>query len=132
MTPEQQKDRAREFLEMFENPDPTTLETMVSSDFEYQVMGSGKAFEPIRGKEGMRGFAGQLKQMLPNGLNFRFGPIISEGSHVSIQAESDTKAANGKKYQNRYHFYIRFDGDKIAQVREYCDTDHVREVFGPF
>jgi ketosteroid isomerase-like protein len=132
MTPEEQKDRAREFLEVFEDPDPVKFETMVSSDFEYRVMGSAKGFgHPIR-KEGMRGFAGQLKQALPKGLNFRFGPVISEGSHVSLQAESDTEAANGKKYQNRYHFYIRFDGDKIAEVREYCDTDHVREVFGPF
>ena len=48
---------------------------------------------------------------------------------VAIQAESDTVAANGKKYQNRYHFYFRFEGDRIALVREYNDTNHVREVF---
>ena len=26
-------------------------------------------------------------------------------------------------------FYLRFDGDRICQVREYNDTNHVREVF---
>jgi ketosteroid isomerase-like protein len=46
-----------------------------------------------------------------------------------VQAESNTTAMNGKKYNNRYHFDIRFAGDKIAEVREYCDTNHAREVF---
>ncbi len=131
MTPGEQKERAIEFLELFEDPDPVKLATLVSDDFEYRVMGRMAGFEPIRGKEGIRAFAGTLKTMLPKGLNFTFGPIISEGSHVSLQAESDTVASNGRKYANYYHFYLRFDGDKIAEVREYCDTNHVREVFAP-
>jgi len=86
-------------------------------------------FEPIRGKQSLSGFAKGLKSMLPNGLNMKIGTIICEGNHTAVQAESDTTAANGKKYANRYHFYFRFEGDKIAEVREYCDTNHAREVF---
>ncbi len=59
----------------------------------------------------------------------RLGTVIAEGSHVAIQAESDTVAGNGKKYANRYHFYFLFDGDRIAQVCEYNDVNLVREVF---
>jgi len=70
-----------------------------------------------------------LKAMFPNGLNLKFHTTIAEGPHVAIQAESDTTASNGKKYANRYHFYFLFNGDKIAQVREYNDVNHVREVF---
>jgi ketosteroid isomerase-like protein len=69
-----------------------------------------------------------LKQMFPKGLNFKFHTVLAEGPHVAIQAESDTVAGNGKKYANRYHFYFRFDGDRIGQVREYNDVNHVREV----
>jgi ketosteroid isomerase-like protein len=54
--------------------------------------------------------------------------VVAEGPHVAIQAESDTVASNGKKYANRYHFYFLFDGDHIAQVREYNDVNLVREV----
>jgi ketosteroid isomerase-like protein len=86
-------------------------------------------FEPVSGRAGLEGFVTMLKAMLPRGLNFKFGTVLSEGPHVAIQAESNTEAANGRKYANRYHFYFRFEGDKIAVVREYCDTNHVREVF---
>ena len=46
-----------------------------------------------------------------------------------MQAESDTIVGNGKRYNNRYHFYVLFRGDQIAQVREYNDSNHAREVF---
>ena len=67
--------------------------------------------------------------MFPNGLNMKLLTVVAEGPHVAIQAESDTVAGNGKKYANRYHFYLRFDGDLICLAREYNDTNHVREVF---
>ena len=62
---------------------------------------------------------------------YEFGTVFSEGNNVSVQCESNTTAANRRKYSNLYHFYIRFDGNRIAEVREYCDTNHAREVFVP-
>ncbi|HUA32466.1 MAG TPA: nuclear transport factor 2 family protein [Candidatus Binataceae bacterium] len=130
MNTAEMKEAVLEFLKEFEDPDPIRLESMISNNFVYQVIANMPGFsEPIKGKEGMKGFAGTLKAMLPNGLNMKIGQIIAEGDHAAVQCESDTTAANGKKYQNRYHFYFRFEGDKIAEVKEYCDTNHAREVF---
>jgi ketosteroid isomerase-like protein len=70
-----------------------------------------------------------MPAMFPNGLNLKIYTVIAEGPYVAIQAESDTIAGNGKKYNNRYHFFFHFEGAKIAQVREYNDVNHVREVF---
>lgn len=129
MTPAQQKERAVEFLSMLENPDPAKIEPIVADNFEWRVMTRMEGFAPVKGKEALKGFAKGLKTMLPNGVNMKFGTVFSEGNHVSVQCESNTTAANGRKYLNLYHFYIRFDGDLIAEVREYCDTNHAREVF---
>jgi ketosteroid isomerase-like protein len=84
---------------------------------------------PVKGPEGLKAFIRGLKAMMPRGLGLKIETIICEGDRCAVQAESDTIAANGKHYNNRYHFDIRFDGDKIAEVREYCDTNHAREVF---
>ena len=103
---------------------------MLADDFEFEMMGRLPGVAPIRGKEAfLKSTPPMLKAMFPNGLNIKFHSVIAEGPHVAIQAESDTTAGNGKKYANRYHFYFLFKGDKIAQVREYNDTNHVREVF---
>jgi ketosteroid isomerase-like protein len=130
MNPQEQKDRALTFLKNLEKPDVKVLDGILTDDVEFEMMGRLPGVAPIRGKATLlKGLPATLTQMFPNGLNLKFHTVIAEGPHVAIQAESDTTAANGKKYANRYHFYFRFDGDKIGQVREYNDTNHVREVF---
>ena len=129
MTPAEKKELATEFLSEFEDPDPVRLATMVSNDFEWIVMTRMEGMAPTKGHEGLKNLAKGIKVMMPGGLGLKIYTIICEGNRCAIQAESNTLAANGKKYNNRYHFDIRFDGDKIAEVREYCDTNHAREVF---
>lgn len=125
-----QKERALAFLKGFEKPDHKEFDNMIADDFEFEMMGRLPGVNAIRGKAAfLKGMPATLKAMFPNGLNMKFHTTISEGPHVAIQAESDTVAGNGKKYQNRYHFYFRFEGNRIALVREYNDTNHVREVF---
>jgi ketosteroid isomerase-like protein len=129
MTPAQQKERAVEFLSMLENPDPAKIDAIAADNFEWRVMTRMPGFAPIKGKTALKEFTKGLKTALPTGANMKFGTVFSEGNHVSLQAESNTTAANGRKYNNMYHFYIRFDGDRISEVLEYCDTNHAREVF---
>src|ERR1700674_3305710 len=94
------------------------------------LMGRLPGVKPTRGKHKfMANMPKTLTAMFPNGLNMKLLTIVAEGPHVAVQAESDTVAGNGKKYANRYHFYFLFDGDRIAQVREYNDVNLVREVF---
>ncbi len=129
MTPAEKKELATEFLSEFKDPDPARLATMIANDFQWQVMTRMEGMSPMKGHEGLRNLVKSLKAMMPSGLGLRIDTVICEGDHCAVQAESNTVAANGKKYNNRYHFDIRFDGDKIAEVREYCDTNHAREVF---
>jgi ketosteroid isomerase-like protein len=129
MNLEQQKERAVTFLKALENPE-AKISDLITDDFEFEMMGRLPGVSPIRGKDVfLKSTPPMLKAMFPNGLNIKLHTVIAEGPHVAIQAESDTIAANGKKYANRYHFYVLFKGDKIAQVREYNDSNHVREVF---
>ena len=129
MTPAERKELAVDFLSEFADPDPIKLATLVADDFQWTVMTRMEGFPPIKGREGIATLAGTLKTLMPGGLSLKFGSVICDGDHCAVQAESNATAANGRKYNNRYHFYLRFAGDKIAVVREYCDTNHAREVF---
>ncbi len=130
MNLEQQKERALTFLKGLEKPDATGLPGFARGRFRIRDDGPAAGVAPIRGKEAfLKSTPPMLRAMFPNGLNIKLISVIAEGPHVAVQAESDTTAGNGKKYANRYHFYVLFKGDKIAQVREYNDTNHVREVF---
>jgi ketosteroid isomerase-like protein len=129
MNTAEKKELATDFLSEFENPDPARLATMVANDFEWKVMTRMEGIPPVKGHDGLLNLAKIIKAMMPGGLGLKIESVICEGNRCAIQAESNTVAANGRKYNNRYHFDIRFDGDKIAEVREYNDTNHAREVF---
>jgi uncharacterized protein len=125
-----QKEAATTFLQVLDKVDPAVIGNLISDDFEFEMMGRLPGIKPIRGKDKfLANMPKTLNAMFPNGLNMKIVTIVAEGPHVAIQAESDTVAGNGKKYANRYHFYFRFDGDRIGQVREYNDVNLVREVF---
>jgi len=130
MNMEQEKEIACKFLVTLEKPDAKFLGEVLADNFEFEMMGRLPGITPMRGKDAfIKAMPKTMAAMFPNGLNIKIHTVIAESNHVAIQAESDTTAGNGKKYANRYHFYFRFDADKLGQVREYNDVNHVREVF---
>ena len=125
-----QKEAATTFLRAIDKLDTAVLGSLVADNVEFEMMGRLPGVQPIRGKDKfLANMPKILTSMFPNGLNMKVVTVVAEGPHVAIQAESDTVAGNGKSYANRYHFYFLFDGERIAQVREYNDVNLVRETF---
>ncbi len=130
MTQAEQKERARRFLENFNHADPKVFAELITEDFTFEIMSGLKEFPPAKGRENFaQGESDALKRLFPNGLGLKLEAIISEGQHVVALGSADTIAAKNRRYQQRYAFYLRFEGDLIAEGREYNDTNLVREVF---
>lgn len=128
MTLDEQKERAVKFIKALEWPEAETLASMVTDDFEFDPMGRLKQVPVLHGKAATKLMESTLRRAFPDRLKMTVLTVIAEANQVAIQAESEAITDKGRQYANRYHFYIRFAGDKIAQVREYNDTDHVRQV----
>src|SRR5271165_6521799 len=132
MTTAEEKERALAFLRALEHGKPEAFDDLIRDDFELEIMTRLPGVGGVtQGKQAFKTMVSQISKFFPKGFNFTFGTAIAENEHVAVQAESNTVAANGRKYANRYHFYFRFIGDKIALAREYNDSNHVREVMAP-
>ena len=86
---------------------------------------------PLAGTKTKKEFTELLKGMgeaMPEGLRLTPKGITAEGDRVAVEAESYGKHANGKIYQNQYHFLIEVRDGKIQAVREYLDTMHANDV----
>jgi ketosteroid isomerase-like protein len=130
MTSDEQKQVAVEFLDNFNQADPEIFAKLITDDFRFQIVSSLKEFPPIVGRnEFATKEAETLKRLFPHGLKLKLETVISDGLQVVALAEADTVAMNGKRYHQRYAFYLRFEGGLIAEGREYNDTNLVREVF---
>lgn len=118
-----------EFVKMLDGKSPQAMAELLADDFEFEMIARMQGNAAIHGRQAFVDSAQMFAaQMFPNGISFRLVSAIAEGPEVALQVESDTIAHNGKPYSNRYHYYFRFSGDKIAHVRDYCDTDYVRNV----
>jgi ketosteroid isomerase-like protein len=126
----EQKRKAVLFLENLNNPDPAVFRELTTEDFRFEIVSGLKEFPPIRGREN---FAitetATLRKYFPNGLNLKIKQVICEGPHVAVIAEADTIVSTGKRYHQRYNFYLRFEGGLIAEGFEYNDTNLIRECF---
>ena len=110
MTNAQTKEAVIEFLQEFEDPDPIRLETMTADHFEYGVMGNVPGFsvpEPIKGKEGMRGFAKRAKTAFPTASTRRSARSSPRATIARFRRNRMPSQPPARNTRNRYHFYFR-------------------------
>lgn len=130
MALEDQKQRAREFMQALDKGDEAALADLTAPEFRFELMTAAPGFPSVLDREGfLTNFPKVLKELLPNGMNFSFGTAFAEGPHVSMQGESSTVTASGRTYANRYHWYFRFEGEKVIEFKEYVDSYQMLQAF---
>lgn len=72
--------------------------------------------------------AGRIYEAFPEGVHFVILDITAQDDRVAIEAESFARHVSGKDYHNEYHFLARLRDGKIAEFKEYCDTEHITDV----
>jgi uncharacterized protein len=72
-----------------------------------------------------------LSQVTKNGIEFKVLNLTAEADRVSCEFEGVSTLANGKPYNNQYHFLAFFRNGKIALIKEYMDTKLVDDSFRP-
>lgn len=122
--------KAKDFLEAMGKGDVSRVRALASDELEYWVAGrtslSGSR-DMAQLAAGMPNFA----KFFPHGLRMSVTGTTAEAQRVAVEAVSHGTTADGKTYENSYHFLFEFDDSgKIAKLREYMDTAHVADIFG--
>lgn len=68
------------------------------------------------------GYKAGALQITPTGM-------ISEGDKVAVEAQGYAELLDGRVYDCQYHFLITIRGGKVADVKEYMDTQHAKQTF---
>lgn len=67
--------------------------------------------------------------VLPRPLEITVGAVTAEDDRVAVEAETRGAVADGKTYNNQYHFFFRVQDGKVREFKEYFDTLHVFRTF---
>ncbi|MBI3302160.1 MAG: nuclear transport factor 2 family protein [Deltaproteobacteria bacterium] len=127
------EDNKKVVLSFFENFSAGKAEAalgLMADNATWTVMGKPDKFA-LAGTKTKAQFTELLKGIgaaMPKGLRLTPKGVTAEGDRVAVEAESYGEHANGKIYNNQYHFLIEVRGSKIQAVREYLDTMHANEV----
>jgi ketosteroid isomerase-like protein len=120
---------AKRFLDALDRRDVPELKACITDDFEFKVMAQVSPIGPFKGKRGFDELEALLGKVTKGRANFTYEYIFGEGDLVAAALETNARTFNDKLYANRTFFLLRFRGDKIAEVREYTDTEYAHKVF---
>jgi ketosteroid isomerase-like protein len=127
------EDNKKIVLSFFENLSAGKVDAMLaamSDSATWTVMGKPENFA-LAGTKTKAQFGELFRGIgaaLPKGLRVTPKALTAEGNRVAVEAESYGEHANGKVYNNQYHFLIEVQNGKIQAVREYLDTIHAKDV----
>jgi hypothetical protein len=124
---EDNKALVRRFFELFSQGKTDDAFTLVSDQVSWWVPGT-LPFSGTKTKAQYLQVVGAIRSGFPAGVRFTVDSMTAEGDRVAAEVESQGLHANGRTYNNRYHFLIRVKNGLFVEVKEYMDTLHLHQL----
>lgn len=103
----------------------------LADDVEWTFFGGHRYAGTFRGKDEIAdGLFASLGSMLEGPIKLQVLQVIAEGDKVVLEAKGESRALNGKDYNNDYCIIVTVRDGKISEMREYLDSELVTHVFG--
>jgi len=130
------KDVATRLLHASASGDVDTVGQLINDDFHFQFMqkaeswsADGKETSAKLDKDNYLAYGVPVSnQITQDGMHFTIELILVDGPWVAAFGHSNATSLKGKPYNNNYCWRILFSGEKVSELREYCDTHHAYEV----
>ena len=124
---EDNKRLAQAMVDALTRADVEWVKENYAEDFRIWVTGS-LPFSGENDKAGALAGMPAVLDLFPEGLTFTIHSMVAEGDRVAIEASSSGTTFRGDQYAQEYHFLMRARDGKIAEWKEYMDTEHARKV----
>ncbi len=127
MSIEDNKKTVQDFIDCMSRGDTEYMLNAYTDDGELYTMGnmliSGR-YDKAQIKE----FAEGIYDAFPKGISFTVHGMVAEGDKVAVEATSNGEHVSGVTYSNDYHFLFTVRDGKIAQMKEYMDTELATDI----
>jgi uncharacterized protein (TIGR02246 family) len=130
---ESNKKVARRYLELVAQGDAKGTAALFTEDGAIVVPSSTNLPDETRGRAAVEQLVAQVLTVFPKtGLHVKIDQMTCEDNRVAAVAHAEGAiSADGKRYDNRYHFLFYFEDGKIKEVHEYMDSLLLQNIFFP-
>lgn len=107
-----------------------TFFTHVAEEVDWTVHGTHPLAGHYRSKsEFIAATFARIAKILRGGTQLRVVHVLTDGAWATVEMQSMATAANGMRFDNRYCWVVRFEGNRIVQVRAYLDSALIQRLF---
>jgi len=129
MSVEANKELVLKTWHAFASGDIKTAFANMSDEISWLIPGNLPNLSGLKkGKAGIIDFARNAAKLFPNGLKTEIHRVYGEGDTIVLEMSNRGKLFNGKDYDNEYCFVFEIEAGKVRRVREYVDTQKVKEL----
>ena len=120
------------------NPDPTARDralfvASLADDATWVVTGQYSWSRTFTGKQSiLHDLHGHVRSLLVERTRTIAHRFIADGDFVVVEAKGDNVTREGVRYDNDYCLVFRFEGGRIKEIREYCDSVLTEKALGKF
>jgi ketosteroid isomerase-like protein len=126
---EKSKQVVREYQEAMGRGDRAAVRNILAPDVKIWVAAAPPKYGALLTLDDYFVLVDTLHKLRTENPPTRVSPMVAEGEHVYMQAETRIPISNGRIYNNQYVFYYRVREGKITVLKEYHDTLHFVDVF---
>ena len=120
----------RHIFKNLENGDGQQFFAHVADDVDWTVEGTHPLAGHYRSKADFVSHTFEkLNKVLPKGAELYVEHALVSGEWAVVELRSLATAKNGLRFDNRYCWVCRFQGEKIVEVRAYLDSALVARLF---
>jgi ketosteroid isomerase-like protein len=111
------------FQLMYERNKPFA-EELLADDCKWWAPGGG-----VMDKATFSAMVEQMRPIMPKLPKLHILGTTAEGDRVAVEAKGEGTLANGKPYENLYHFLVLLRNGRICMVQEHCDSKYAADTF---
>jgi len=111
--------------------DPAGYFARLASDVRVTIFGSHRLARTFHGKEDiMQNQVPVLRAKLEGSIKLHVKNVVADGDQVVVEALGEARTQDGRDYNNSYCIMLKLRDGKIAEIREYMDTELTKTIFG--
>jgi ketosteroid isomerase-like protein len=131
MTAQTNKQVVQDWFDAVNAGDEAAILAMTTDDFVFQTMARSPEWMLYRwDRTQFAAVPSSMSKVLTAPIQLAVVGMIAEGDDVAVEAETDSKLLNGRRYNNAYHFVFKLRDGKFFEVREYSCSHLAQTCFG--
>jgi uncharacterized protein len=120
----------RKIFAGLEHGDGDAFFSHVADDVDWTVMGTHPLAGHYSSKAAFKaGTFSKLGKVLPGGAQLNLTHAFVAGDTAVVELVSAATARNGMRFDNHYCWIVRFERERIVEIRAYLDSALVAELF---